>query len=151
MGPAFLLPEEPSCTLHAARDTLTGMRFHVNVGNIDGMTRGLSGVPLVIGAVLALPGVGAHTLETFALWLALAIGLTALLAAFAGHCSWFAGVVISGTVWMLFVLRNVPSTPVQLTAAALGVGVGLYALYTRATKKCAMNYFFRITQPHREL
>ena len=124
------------------------MRFHVNVGNVDGITRALGGVPLVIGAILALPGVGGHTLETLALWIALLVGLSALFAAFAGHCSWFAGVGISSTVWMLFVLRNVPSTPVRLLVSGLGIGVGLYALYTRATRKCAVNYLFKITQPH---
>lgn len=124
------------------------MRFHVNVGNIDGFTRGLGGVPLILGALLALPGVGVHTLETAMLWLALLIGLTALAAAFMGHCSWYAGVCISGAVWILFVLRNVPSVPVQIGASALGVAVGLYALYTHATKKCAVNYLFRIAQPH---
>lgn len=124
------------------------MRIHVNVGNADGITRTLGGVPLVIGAVLALPGVGAHTLETLALWVALLVGLSALFAAFSGHCSWFAGVGISTSVWILFVLRNVPSVPVQLVASGLGIGVGLYALYTRATRKCAVNYLFKITQPH---
>lgn len=124
------------------------MRFHVNVGNIDALTRGLGGVPLVIGSVLALPGVGAHTLETFALWLALLVGLTALFAAFAGHCSWYAGVCISLSVWIIFVLRNVPFVPVQLVAAGLGVAVGLYALYTRSTRTCAVNYLLKITQPH---
>lgn len=124
------------------------MRIHVNVGNVDGVTRALGGLPLVIGAVLALPGVGAHTLETLALWVALLVGLSALFAAFAGHCSWFAGVGISTSVWMLFVLRNVPSVPVQLVASGLGIAVGLYALYTRATRTCAVNYLFKITQPH---
>lgn len=114
------------------------------------MTRGLGGLPLVIAAVLALPMVGAHTLETFALWLALLVGVTALLAAFAGHCSWYAAVFITSAAWILFVLRNVPSTPVQMGASLLGIVVGLYALYTRATKKCAVNYLFKVTQPHRE-
>jgi len=128
--------------------TLYSMRIHVNVGNVDGITRALGGVPLVIGAILALPSVGAHTLETLALWVAVLVGLSALFAAFAGHCSWFAGVGISSVAWILFVLRNVPSTPVQLLASSLGIGVGVYALYTRATRKCAVNYFFKITQPH---
>lgn len=123
----------------------------MNVGNIDGITRGLGGVPLVIGAILVLPGVSFHTLETFALWLALLVGLTALGAAFAGHCSWFAGVVISATVWILFVLRNVPVVPVQVAAALVGVGVGLYAIYTHRTKKCAVNFVFKVTQPHAEV
>lgn len=127
------------------------MRYHMNVGNIDGLTRGLGGAPLVLGALLALPGVGAHTLETFLLWLALLVGLTALAAAFVGHCSWYAGVVISSTTWILFVLRNVPSPPVQILASALAISVGLYAIYTRATKKCAVNYLFRISRPHSEL
>lgn len=126
------------------------MRFHVNVGNIDGLTRALGGVPLLLGSVLALPRVGAHTLETFALWLALLVGIVALIVAFAGHCSWYAGVFISSTVWVLFVLRNVPSVPVQIGASGLGILVGLYALYTRATRKCAVNYVFRITEPHHE-
>jgi len=126
------------------------MRFHVNVGNIDGLTRVLGGVPLVIGALLALPRVGAHTAETLALWLALLVGLVALLAAFAGHCSWYAGVGISASVWIIFVLRNFPSPPVQIVAAGIGVAVGLYALYTKATRKCAMNYLLKITQPHHE-
>lgn len=126
----------------------TRVRFHVNVGNVDGLTRGLGGVPLVLGALLALPRVGGHTLETAMLWLALLMGLTALAAAFAGHCSWFAGIFVSGAVWMLFVLRNVPVAPVQIGASALGITIGLYALYTRATRKCAVNYLFRITQPH---
>lgn len=127
------------------------MRIHVNVGNLDGLTRALGGVPLVIGAVLALPGVGAHALETSALWAALLVGLLALFAAFAGHCSWFAGVGITSAAWMLFVLRNVPSTPVQLLASGLGVGIGIYALYTRATRTCAVNYLFKVTQPHTEM
>lgn len=127
------------------------MRFHVNVGNIDGLTRGLGSVPLVVGSILALPGVGAHTVETVALWLALLVGVTALLAAFAGHCSWFAGVFISTAAWALFVLRNVPVTTVQLVVALAGITIGLYALYTRATKKCAVNYLFKVTQPHHEL
>lgn len=122
----------------------------MNVGNIDGVTRGLGGVPLLLGAILALPGVGGQTIETVMLWVALLVGLTALAAAFVGHCSWFAGVVMSSTVWILFVLRHVPSLPVQILASALGIGVGLYAIYTRATKKCAVNYLFRIHQPHRE-
>lgn len=124
------------------------MKIHVNVGNVDGLTRALGGVPLVIGAVLALPEVGAHTLETLALWIALCIGLLALFAAFSGHCSWYAGVAITSAVWILFVLRNVPSAPVQILASAVGVGVGLYALYTRATRTCQVNYLFKITQPH---
>lgn len=127
-----------------------GVRFHVNVGNIDGLTRALGGVPLVIGAILALPGVGFETLETFALWLALLVGISALIAAFAGHCSWYAGVIISGMVWILFVLRNVPSPAVQVATSLVGVAVGLYALYTRATRKCAVNFVFRVTQPHHE-
>lgn len=125
------------------------MRFHVNVGNVDGLTRALGGVPLVIGAVLALPRVGAHTVETLALWVALLVGLGALAAVFAGHCSWYAGVAISAAVWILFVLRHVPLVPVQLLASGLGIAVGLYALYTRATRVCAVNYFFKVTQPHR--
>ncbi len=72
----------------------------------------------------------------------------ALIAAFSGHCSWYAGVGISASVWILFVLRNVPSDPVRLFASGVGIAVGLYALYTRATRKCAMNYFLKITQPH---
>lgn len=126
------------------------MRFHMNVGNIDGITRGLGGVPLVIGAILALPGVSFHTLETLSLWLALLVGLTALGAAFAGHCSWFAGVVISATVWILFVLRNVPVVPIEVAASALGVIVGLYAIYTHRTKKCAVNFVLNVTMPHHE-
>lgn len=126
------------------------MRFHVNVGNVDGFTRALGGVALVIGATLALPRVGAHTVETLALWLALLVGIVSLFAAFAGHCSWFAGVVISATVWIIFVLRHVPSLPTQITAASIGVVVGIYALYTKATRKCAMNYLLKITQPHHE-
>lgn len=126
------------------------MRFHVNVGNIDAMTRALGGIPLVIGSVLALPRVGAHTLETFALWLALLVGLVALAAAFAGHCSWYAGVVISSMAWIIFVLRNVPILPVPIAASAAGIVVGLYALYTRATRKCALNYAFKVTRPHSE-
>lgn len=125
------------------------MRFHVNVGNIDALTRALSGVPLVIGSVLVLPRVGLHTVETLALWLALLLGIAALLAAFAGHCSWYAGVVVSSTAWVLFVLRNVPSAHVQVGAALAGIIIGLYALYTRATRKCAVNFVFRITEPHR--
>lgn len=124
------------------------VRFHVNVGNIDGLTRGLGGVPLVLGALLALPRVGGHTFETALLWLALLVGLTALAAAFAGHCSWFAGIFVSSAAWMIFVLRNVPVVPVQMGASVLGIIIGLYALYTRATRKCAVNYLFRITQPH---
>lgn len=123
----------------------------MNVGNIDGLTRGLGGIPLLIGSILALPGVGAHTLETFALWLALFVGITALLAAFAGHCSWFAGVLISTAAWVLFVLRNVPVMSVQLVAALAGITIGLYALYTHATKKCAVNYLFMVTQPHQDI
>lgn len=126
------------------------MRFHVNVGNVDGVTRALGGVPLVVGSVFALPSVGGHTLETLALWAALLVGLFAIAAAFAGHCSWYAGVFISGAVWVLFVLRNVPSVPVQLVGSALGIGIGLYALYTRATRRCAVNYLFRVRQPHAE-
>ncbi len=124
------------------------MKIHVNVGNVDGLTRALGGVPLVIGAVLALPGVTAHTLETLALWIALGVGLLALFAAFSGHCSWYAGVGISSAAWVLFVLRNVPSTPIQILASAFGIGVGLYALYTRATRTCRVNYLFKVTQPH---
>lgn len=124
------------------------MRFHVNVGNVDGLTRALGGVPLVLAAVLVLPRVGLHTVETLALWLALLVGLAALLAAFAGHCSWYAGVVVSSAAWVLFVLRNVPSAPVQVGASVAGILIGLYALYTRATRKCAVNYVFRITEPH---
>lgn len=131
--------------------TLERMRYHVNVGTVDGLTRGLGGVPLIIGAVLAYPGVGGQTIETLALWLALLVGLVALAAAFAGHCSWYAGVFVSSTVWILFVLRNVPNTAVQIAAAAAGTVVGLYALYTRSTKKCAVNYAFRITMPHAEV
>lgn len=126
------------------------MRFHVNVGNIDGLTRALGGIPLVIGAALALPRVGAHTLETFALWLALLVGLVALAAAFTGHCSWYAGVAITSMAWILFVLRNVPVLPVPLAASAAGIVVGLYALHTRATRKCLINYAFKVTQPHQE-
>lgn len=126
------------------------VRFHVNVGNVDGLTRALGGVPLVIGALLTLPRVGAHTAETLALWLALLVGIVALLAAFAGHCSWYAGVGISTAVWIIFALRHVPLPPVQLAAAGIGVVVGLYGLYTRATRKCAMNYLFKVTQPHGE-
>ena len=120
----------------------------MNVGSVDGLTRAFAGVPLLIGAVLAYPGVGGQTVETAALWLALLVGLVALAAAFAGHCSWYAGVVISSTVWILFVLRNVPNTTVQGAAALIGTVVGIYALYTRSTKRCAVNSLFRITQPH---
>lgn len=120
----------------------------MNVGNVDGLTRALGGAPLVIGAVLALPRVGAHTVETLALWVALLVGIAALLAAFAGHCSWYAGVGITSAVWVLFVLRNVPSSPVRLLVSGIGIAVGLYALYTRATKKCAVNYVFKVTVPH---
>lgn len=123
----------------------------MNVGSVDGLTRGLGGIPLIVGAVLAYPGVGGHTIETAALWLALLVGLIALAAAFAGHCSWYAGVCVSSAVWVLFVLRNVPNTTVQAGAAALGTIVGIYALYTRSTKRCAVNYVFRVTQPHHEL
>lgn len=127
------------------------MRFHVNVGNVDAIMRALGGVPLVVGAVLALPGVGGRTVETFALWLALFVGVAALLAAFAGHCSWFAAFFVTSAAWVLFVLRNVPSFPVQLGAAAAGIMIGLYALYTRATRTCAVNYVFKVTQPHYEV
>lgn len=127
------------------------MRFHVNVGNVDGLTRALGAVPLMIGAVLALPGVEGRTVETFALWLALFVGVVAILAAFAGHCSWYAAFFITGTAWVLFVLRNVPSFPVQLGASAVGIAVSLYALYTRATRTCAVNYMFKVTQPHYEV
>lgn len=122
----------------------------MNVGNVDGLTRALAGVPLLVGALLALPRVEAHTVETLALWLAFLVGIVALLAAFAGHCSWYAGVVITSAVWIIFVLRHVPSPPVQIGAAGLGIAVGLYALYTKATRKCSMNYLLKISQPHGE-
>jgi hypothetical protein len=115
-----------------------------NIGSVDGLTRALGGVPLLIGATLALPGIDGRTVETAALWIALLVGMVALIAAFAGKCSWFAGVLITGVAYFLFVLRSFPHAGVQTAAASVGIIVGATALFTRATRHCPVNAAFRI-------
>lgn len=115
-----------------------------NVGSVDGLTRALGGIPLLIGATLALPGVEGRTIETLALWIALLVGIAAFIAALRGKCSWYAGVLITTASAFLFVSRSWPNPVSQTIAATTGIVVGATALFTRATRHCPMNAAFDI-------
>lgn len=115
-----------------------------NIGSVDGLTRALGGVPLLFGSVFVLPGIDWKTAETLVLWVALLVGMGSLIAAFSGKCSWYAGVLIGGTAYVLLSVRFVPSVPVQLVAGLAGIVVGAGALFTRATGHCPVNAALKI-------
>lgn len=118
-----------------------------NAKTFDRLTRAIGGAALLLGAVLALPGVAFRTAETAALWIALATGVAALVAAFAGKRTWHTGILVTLAAYLLFALRFVPNGIVPTLAALIGAGIAIETLLASATRRCPLCALLKIPSP----